>query len=389
MLDAVELLEELVRIDSVNPAMGGRGEGEVAAFLAGVLRDLGLEVETHDVAPGRPNVLATFPGRSDAAVLFEAHLDTVALPDGGLPVHRESSRLVGRGACDTKGSCAAMVGALAALAGDGRDRPTVVFAGVVDEEAAMLGSLALLEQLPSVLGAVIGEPTALAPVRLHNGLARFRIVVRGRSAHTSRAHLGVNAISAAARTVVALDEELLPRLRARAHPLAGPALLTAAVVQGGVAPNIVPDRCEVLLDRRLAPGERSEDAMAEIDEVLEGLRGRGDHVLREEPYILLPAVETAEDDPIVLAAEAAVEHVLGRREAAGGVPYGTDGSNLSGLGGIPCVILGPGSIDQAHSEDEWVPIEEVKQAVAVYAELARRFDRAPEDDGSRATAAEP
>lgn len=372
MLDTIELLEELVRIESVNPAMGGSGERTIAEFLAGVLRDLGLEVATHEVLPGRPNVVGTLPGRTNTAVLLEAHIDTVALPEGGLPVRRVGDRLIGRGACDTKGSGAAMVGALAALAADGDDRPTVIFAGAMDEEVAMLGSRALLDQLPPVHGAVIGEPTSLAPVRVHNGLARFRVVARGRSAHSSRADLGVNAISAAARAVVTLDE-LLPRLRERAHPLTGPALLTAGVVKGGVAPNVVPDRCEILLDRRLAPGERSEEVMAEIDELLEGLRGRGDDVSRDEPYILLPAVETPANHPLIEAAEAAVADVLGRREVAGGVPYGTDGSNLSGLGGIPCVVLGPGSIDQAHSEDEWVPIHEVEQAVAIYAELVRQF----------------
>lgn len=374
MLDVLGLLEELLRIESVNPAMGGSGEGSVASFLADVLRGIGADVSLEDVEPGRPNVVAVLRGTTDPAILLEAHLDTVALPDGGLEVRREGDRIIGRGTCDTKGSCAAMVVALDALSREPY-RPTVVFAGAMDEENAMLGSRALVERLPPVGGAVIGEPTSLAPVRVHNGLARFRLQARGVTAHTSRAHLGVNAISAAARAITALDEELVPRLRERSHPMAGPALLTAAVVHGGIAPNVVPERCEIVLDRRIAPGEDPEHAMTEIDEVLEAVREAGFDVVREDPYLLLPAVETPPDHPLVGAAEDAVEAVLGRTEEAGGAPYGTDASNLSGLGDIACVVLGPGSIDQAHSDHEWVPVAEVEQAVAIYVETARRFAR--------------
>jgi acetylornithine deacetylase/succinyl-diaminopimelate desuccinylase-like protein len=275
-----------------------------------------------------------------------------------------------------------MVAAMAKLMGAREERATVVFAGVADEEDRMLGSRALVDQLPPVDAAVIGEPTSLEPVRVHNGLARITIETQGRAAHTSRAHLGVNAISAAARVVSALEERLLPRLKARAHPLAGPALLTPAVIGGGVAPNIVPDRCRLLLDRRLAPGENPDAALAELDQLLEGLRERGDRITREAPWLLLDAVETPADHPAVRLAEESVEAVLRRPVTAGGVPYGTDASNLSGVGGIPCVVLGPGSIDQAHTDDEWVPLEEVRWAAVVYAEMARRFARHHAERGS-------
>jgi acetylornithine deacetylase/succinyl-diaminopimelate desuccinylase-like protein len=273
MLDVVDLLEELVRIESVNPAMGGSGEGSVASFLADILRGIGAEVSLDEVEPGRPNVIGVLPGTADSAILLEAHIDTVALPEDGLDVRREGDRVAGRGSCDTKSSCAAMVAALDALSREPR-RSTVVFAGAMDEEGAMLGSRALVERLPPVSGAVIGEPTSLAPVRVHNGLTRFRLRARGVSAHTSRAHLGVNAISAAARAITALDGELVPRLHGRSHPMAGPALLTVAVIHGGIAPNVVPERCEIVLDRRIAPGEAPEHAMKEIDEVLETVRER-------------------------------------------------------------------------------------------------------------------
>lgn len=383
MIDPVELLEELVRIDSVNPAMGGPGEHEIIGRLTELLGDLGLQVSTPEVVDGRRNLLATLPGSSGApTLLLEAHLDTVAMPEEGLAVRQSEDRLVGRGSCDTKGSAASIIAAMAELMGSGEERATVVFAGVADEEDRMLGSRALVDQLPPVDAAVIGEPTSLEPVRVHNGLARITIETHGRAAHTSRAHLGVNAISAAARVVASLEEHLLPRLKARAHPLAGPALLTPAVIGGGVAPNIVPDRCRLLVDRRLAPGENPEAALAEIDQLLEGLRERGDRITRSPPWVLLEAVETPADHPVVRLAEESVEAVLGRPVTAGGVPYGTDASNLSGVGGIPCVVLGPGSIDQAHTDDEWVPLEEVRRAAVVYAEMARRLVRHRAEGGS-------
>jgi acetylornithine deacetylase len=383
VIDPVELLEGLVRIDSVNPAMGGPGEHEIMARLLEILRDLGLEASTPEVVDGRRNLLATLPGTSSApTLLLEAHLDTVAMPEDGLAVSRSEDRLVGRGSCDTKGSGAAMIAAMAELIGSGEERASVVFAGVADEEDRMLGSRALVDQLPPVDAAVIGEPTSLEPVRVHNGLARIIIETHGRAAHTSRAHLGVNAIAAAARVVASLEERLLPRLTARAHPLAGPALLTPAVIGGGVAPNVVPDRCRLWVDRRLAPGENPDAALAEIDDLLEGLRERGDRITRKPPWVLLEAVETPADHPVVRLAEESVAAVLGRPMTAGGVPYGTDASNLSGVGGVPCVVLGPGSIDQAHTDDEWVPVEEVRQGAAIYAEMARRFARRHAERGS-------
>lgn len=374
-IDPVDLLEELVRIDSANSSMGGPGESLVGERVAEMLRDIGCEVE---VLPGvegtdRRNVVATLRGTTDGPVLLlEAHLDTVAQTPEPQPVRRADGRIYGRGSCDTKGSAAAMIAAISRISAL-PEHPTVVFAGAVDEEVYMHGARALGEQLPRVDGAIVGEPTSLLPVRVHNGMIRFRVVTHGTAAHTSRSHLGVNAIAAAARVVLAIQDELLPRLHERAHPLAGPALITAAVIHGGVASNLVPDRCEIDIDRRLGPGEDAVVVMAEIDELLDRLRVHGDDITREVPAMGLPAVETPSHHPLVRLCEAASESVTGVVSTAGGVPYGTDASYLWATAGIPCVVLGPGSIDQAHTEDEWVPIEEVEQASRIYEELVMRF----------------
>lgn len=373
-MDVLALLEDLVRIESVNKSLGGSGEYKVAERVASELRHLGAKVSMLDVPDVGVNVVGVLEGDAEGPVLMlEAHLDTVPLPIGGQHVRRTEERLYGRGSCDTKASAASMLGAMHRLASTGTFPGTVIFAGVADEEAIMLGAKALLDLSPRPDGVVIGEPTSLRPVRAHNGFGRIRIVTHGRAAHTSKAHLGINAVSAAARLVRALEAELSPALADRAHPLAGPALLTASVIQGGAAPNIVPDRCEVVLDRRIAPGEDPQQAVADIDAVLDRLRADGDEITREEPFAMLPGVETSENDDIVAAAVAACRNVLGVQTAPEGVPYSTDACYLSGVGNIPSVVLGPGSIDQAHTDDEWVDLAEVDRGVHVYEELCRTF----------------
>lgn len=370
--DPEAVLEQLVRIDSRNPELApdSPGEGPMAEATAQLLEDLGLQVSLAEVRTGRPNVIGVLPGDDDLPTLaLEAHLDTVPTPPGGIPVRVEGRRLHGRGACDTKGTLVSMIGAVQRLAASGGRRPTVLVVGAVDEEYVMQGAAALLDQLPPVDGVVVGEPTSLVPVRAHNGFIRVRAHVHGRPAHSSKAHLGENAILGASRVLLQLDDEVGAALRDRSHPLTGPALLTATMIEGGVAPNIVPDRCSIWLDRRLAPGEDPRQALAEIDAVFARRRDAGDRVELDEPLISLPGLETEPADPFVLAIERAVGAALGVPRTSEGVTYSTDACYLNGHGGIPCVVLGPGSIDQAHTADEWVDLDEVVRGVDVFHEL--------------------
>ena len=367
------LLRSLMAFDSRNPDLSPESPGErpLAEAVAVLLRERGLRADLHAAVGDRPNVVGVLPGTpGQPTILLEAHLDTVPTPPGGIPVRQEGRRLFGRGTCDTKGSLAAMIAAAGRLAEVNGPRPTLVVAGVVDEEYIMRGAAALPAHMPPVDAVVIGEPTSLAPVRAHNGFIRVRVQVGGRSAHSSKAHLGINAIVHAARVVTALDDTLGERLRGRPHALTGPALLSPTMVTGGVAPNVVPDRCEVMFDRRLAPDETVAGALGEIEAVLARLRGEGVSVRLDEPIVALPGMETGLDVPIVRAAEQAVADTLGRAVPANGVTYSTDACLLSGAAGLPCVVLGPGSIDQAHTDDEWVDLDEVALAVDVYVALA-------------------
>ncbi|MEO6827168.1 MAG: M20/M25/M40 family metallo-hydrolase [Microbacteriaceae bacterium] len=188
--------------------------------------------------------------------------------------------------------------------------------------------------------------------------------------------------SAAAATVIAtLEATLGAALRERPDPVSGPAYLTPTMIDGGLAPNIVPDRCEILFDRRLSPKETPETALADLARVLRELHAsHGIDAELEKPIVALAGLDTAPESPVVVAAEHAVTAVLGRDIRAGGVTYSTDACYLAGTGGLPCVVLGPGSIDQAHAAVEWVELDEVVASADIYLQLALEFDRLSRGD---------
>ena len=367
--DPVDLAEQLIAINSVNPELAeSPGEGSIADFMAARLAELGAVVEEQHVVGDRSNVIATFDGDLPGTLVLEAHLDTVPMPLEPMPSGISGDRLYGRGSCDTKASMAAMLTALRLLRQSSEPRPTLVFAGAVDEEYVMKGARKLTERLSAADWVVIGEPTDLAPVRAHNGCVRFDIEVRGITAHTSRATLGRNAIVDAARVITALQDRLGRDLESRTSALTGAGLLTATVIEGGIAPNVVPDRCRVRFDRRTVPGEVIDAVLAEIDAVVAEVAAEfGIDAHRLDPWLDLPAMELDAEHPLCRHAVSASPVA----DQATGVPYCTDANILTGFGGIPSIVLGPGSIDQAHAPVEWVEVQQVRTAVDAYLALIR------------------
>lgn len=376
----VQTLSELIRIESVNPAYpgGSRGEGEIAAFVEARCRQLGLEVARQPVLPGRENVLATLlvPGARQS-VLFEAHLDTVALePMGSRALEPElrNGNLYGRGACDTKGSLAAMLGALELLI----ERRTELGVNVhllasVDEEHRYRGILAFLESGIPVHAAIVGEPTNLEVVIATKGCVRFSISVLGRAAHSSKPDQGVNAIDHLADVLIAL-RAYQADLAKRWHPRVGQPTLSVGRVWGGVGVNIVPDRCTIEIDRRIIPGEDPMGVLAEIDAVLARARAGSPELRleREAPFLTDWALDTPADSPLVAAAQQAARKI-GRPDRPVGVPYGTDASKLWALGRVPSIVFGPGSIEQAHTANEFVPVDQLLMARNFLLECVRGY----------------
>jgi len=370
-------LVELVRIISVNSSYeGGAGEREIATWVKGFFEQRGIKVWEQAVLPHRPNIVARLPGRnSQRRLILEAHTDTVSVKGMTIPPFEprvEDGKLYGRGSCDTKAGLAAMMCAVASLHEEGIEPPCEVWlAAVIDEEFSFRGVARLCEGL-TAHAALVAEPTGLRAVIACKGVLRWRIVVRGKAAHSSKSHLGINAINHMARIVLALEEEH-QRLAARAHPLLGPATLNVGVIQGGVQVNFVPDACAIEIDRRLLPGETVDDVLAHYQGLLNALRAQHPtlEAFMEPPMLTDEAMETdAHSAPARLASTVLTE--MGLDGTLCGVPFSCDASKLSRQG-IPSLIFGPGSIDQAHAAVEFVDLAEVERAAEFYRNFILRF----------------
>ena len=370
MSPVLQTLADLVRINSVNSSYeGGPGEGEIAAYVRRFFEQRGIETWEQEVFPGRPNVLARLPGLdSNRRIVLEAHTDTVSVKGMTIPpfdpVIRDG-KMYGRGACDTKAGLATMMHALASLKEDGITPPCeVLLAAAVDEEFSYRGVVRLCEGLKAD-AAIVAEPTELRAVIATKGVLRCRIVVHGRSAHSSKPHLGVNAITHMARVIAAIEADN-ERMAGVQHPLVGCGTCNVGVITGGVQVNFVPDRCAIEIDRRLLPGERASDAVAHYRQLLQSLNGITAEV--EEPLLLVDeALDTPADAAVVQTATQVLSD-MGLNAEPCGVPFGCDASKLS-RAGIPSIVFGPGSIDRAHTADEYIELDQVERAF----EFQRRF----------------
>lgn len=374
----LETLAQLVRINSVNPAYeSGRSESGINSFIARFFQERGVATTLQEVFPDRQNLIAIVPGRSRTArVILEAHVDTASVTGMSIaPFHPviESGKLYGRGSCDTKAGAAAMMHAVAAIAEDGIRPPCEIwFVAAVDEEHAFGGVTKLCENLEAK-AAIVSEPTDLRVVVATKGVLRWRICCRGKAAHSSKPHLGVNAIVKMARIIDAIERHSRT-LATQEHPLLGPATCNIGVVKGGVQVNFVPDFCAIEIDRRLLPGEEFASVLAEYEGLLATLRARdpGLDVYMEPPMLQDLPLETRADSGVVSTA-VSVARQLGLMPEPSGVPYGSDASKLS-RAGIPSIVFGPGSIDQAHAAVEYVECSQVERAVEFYRQFILRFE---------------
>ncbi len=364
-----KLLAELIALPSVNPAFvpQGRtsarqvrlitGEQRITDFLASVAARAGLEVEFQKVLPERPNFIARLLPRNKIrqTILLAPHLDTVGADESQFVPHRKNGRLYGRGACDTKGSVAAMFITLCELA-EAKNRPReteVVFAGLIDEEYAQAGSRALAKSKFNANLAIVGEFTNLQVVTAHKGSLWLELKTCGRAAHGATPHLGKNAIHEAARIVDWLQTDYAARLRRRKHPLLGTATVNVGTICGGTQPNIVPDRCAITLDRRTLPGETDAGVRREIKTFLRAKKLSAQIAGKK----LAPALplETNANLPLVRKFMSCV----GQSKPVG-VHFFCDAAVLS-AGGIPSVVFGPGDAAQAHTADEWISLAELER----------------------------
>lgn len=377
MSPVLQTLADLVRINSINSSYdGGPGEAAAAAYVRRFFEQCGIEVREQEVFPGRNNVIARIPGRdASRRIVFEAHMDTVSVKgmtiDPFDPVIRDG-KLHGRGSVDDKAGLAAMMHAVADIHASGEPPPCEIWlVAVVDEEFSFRGVVKLCENLKAD-AAVVAEPTEFKCVIASKGVLRWRIRTKGKAAHSSKPHLGINAITAMSRVVLSLQEDH-ELLQSDAHPLLGPATCNVGVIQGGVQVNFVPDEAVIEIDRRLLPGEEVEPVLAHYQTLLDALMKERPDVIAEmeKPMLQDWSFQTDENAPLVRLARDVLRG-MNRDDGVCGVPFGSDASKFSRLG-IPTILFGPGSIDQAHAAVEYVECAEVEAAQAFYAQIARRF----------------
>ncbi len=394
-LDLTRILADLVAIPSINP-LGHAADGpeffeyRVTDYLEQLLRSRGIAVHRQPVAPRRDNLIARVDGlpRAESGgqlLLMEAHQDTV--PVDGMTIEPfvptiRDRRLYGRGSCDVKGGLTAMLGALVRLAEETSnvDRPTVVLACTVNEEHGFTGATALCRywsDLRSPLiprrpdAAIVAEPTGLQIVVAHKGMVRWRCHTHGRAAHSSQPELGDNAIYRMAEVVSALQRyarDVLPNQGQ--HPLCGRPTLSVGTISGGIGVNLVPPHCTIEIDRRLLPGEDPLTAYRQvIDHIAGAVPEAAEHVEHDLPSMQSRGLSDSNNGRLAERLAAVVREANGRAESVG-VPFGTDAAVYSSAG-VPTVVFGPGSISQAHTADEWLPLDELHTA----SEILYRFVR--------------
>jgi acetylornithine deacetylase len=374
--EAVRLLTEMVRIESVNPALvpGGSGEAEIARYVADFLQGAGLDAQLQEVSPGRFNALGVLRGRgSGRSLMLNGHLDTVGAAGMADPfaARIENGLLYGRGAQDMKGGLAAALAAVARLAKEARLAGDVVLAAVADEEYQSAGTRALLKEVRAD-AAIVMESTGLEVVTAHKGFVWAEVETQGRAAHGSRPEEGRDAILFMGRVLREI-EQLEEGLKAGpCHPALGVASVHASLIAGGQELSSYPGQCRLSVERRLLPGENAKTLEGELQDIVSRLSAQDSQFSARFTlgYSARP-LETSPETPVAQTLARCAKKVLGREAGFGVQSFWSDAALLSEAG-IPSVLFGPGGMG-LHSTEEYVRLDELGLCAQVLAECARAF----------------
>ena len=330
---------------------------------------------------GKANLLATVGPMAEGGVVLSGHTDVVpvegqAWSSDPFRVDERDGRLFGRGTCDMKGFLALTLAAVDDLIAAPLKRPAHL-AFSYDEEIGCFGAPAMIEaivrDLPRPALCIVGEPTSMEVVSAHKGIAVWRVTVTGQEAHSAQTHLGVSAVMEAARLMAELvaSAERLERAADPASPFQPRgATLTIGTVSGGTAGNILARQCRFLFDLRTLPGGDPKSELAGFFD----LARRIDLSLKErtidggvevEQLADVPPLASSPDNP----ADAFARRLAGDNGPARAVSFASEAGQFQGAG-IPTVICGPGSIDQAHQADEYVDISQMERGAAFMVRLA-------------------
>ncbi|RFB79810.1 acetylornithine deacetylase [Methylovirgula sp. 4M-Z18] len=371
-MSVVDILRHLISF----PSVVGTPNGDIAGWIADYLNDYGIASTRLPGPEGdRVNLFATIGPKDEAGYIVSGHMDVVPAGEAEwasdpFQLSEADGRLLGRGTSDMKGFLAAALAAVPALMAIDLRKP-IHFAFSYDEEAGCRGVPHLLVHLPTLcappLGAIIGEPSNLQAVRAHKGKAAARVVLTGRTGHSSRPDLGLNAIHAMTQVLTAASTAAQALTQGPFDKAFEPAYssLQVGVITGGQAVNIIPDRCAAELEARAISGVDPRSLLAPVKVAAEQLAAQGFGVEWSE-MSAYPALSLAADAPLVTLLEDLTE-----KKTLAAVSYGTE-AGLFQAAGVPSIICGPGDISRAHKPNEFILIDELLACQAMIEALGAR-----------------
>jgi acetylornithine deacetylase/succinyl-diaminopimelate desuccinylase family protein len=370
--EIVEFTRDLVRSPSVNPPAN---TSKCARIVLKKFRENGIDAEIIEGKKGACNIVARLPGKNKGKVLLlNGHIDVVP-PDEGWTVDPfggeiRDGKIFGRGSSDMKSGIAAVVAAMIGFKRSGsRFNGEIVFTGVADEETGSeFGTVYLLKNSigKNADFAIVSEPTNLMVKLGNRGLRWIDIVVRGKASHAGKPHLGINALSYGAKLIDAIDSMEFTR-RNDAFEIPIPTI-AVTMISGGIKANVIPDRCELALDRRMIPGETTETVIRELKDIINPIleKEKGLEIdVKVRPSYWSPYL-ISEKEPIVQACVESFKKVTGEEPKIGAESACTDASHVFHFGGIPTLIFGPGNENLAHGPDEYVEIKDIVLSTQVF-----------------------
>ena len=370
--ELIDLTIQLVQTPTENPPGNERG---AARLLKPFLSKMGFKIKTVLSPKGRWNLLAEKRwGKGGRRLIFNGHLDVVPAGNASqwkyppFQAKRYKGKIYGRGSSDMKSGIASFVHALSTIERSKipLHQGAVILHLVSDEESHGHQGMGFLTQREGIQGdaALVGEPTDLEPVIAQKGALWLRIFTIGKSAHGSKPHLGVNAVE---KMMKLIERFHFIRLE-KEHPLLGKATLSIGTIQGGTKVNVVPEGCNIEVDRRMLPGEKKEEVLGEIKEILDSLQSQDPFFqYRMEEIDFAEPSEVDPDEEIVKIGVEAIQNVMGRKPMLRGFSGFTDSRFYINQCHIPTLIFGPGGVDQSHTMDESVEVDALVHAAHIYA----------------------
>ena len=380
---ATSILQDLVRIPSVNPDLASHGHGEqaIAQYICDLMKSWHLDIINQELKPGRHNAIGILRGAGGGqTLLFNGHTDTVSVAGMAEPLSGDvrEGKLYGRGAFDMKGSLAATLAATQAIVQSGKKlRGDVIFTYVADEEYLSIGTEAVVtaiksRKIPRPAAAINTEPTDCKLGIGHKGFAWIDIETQGIAAHGSRPDLGVDAIAQMGKVLVELQKLQTKLSKGKQHDLLGAGSIHASLINGGRELSSYPDACKLQVERRTVPPESRRKLDGEIARIIEKL-ARADATFKathKVTFVRNPWRADLQSEIVKLMGEV-VQTVTGN-PAETMTQTGWLDSALLGDARIPTIVFGPSGAG-AHAVEEWVDVESLGVCAQVYKEVMEQF----------------